>query len=413
MRILFVTQFFDPEPFYKGLGFATELARRGHEVEVLTGFPNYPGGKVYPGYRIRPWRREKIGAVSIVRVALYPSHDRSFIGRSLNYATFAVSAAIMGAALVRRPDVILVYHPPVTTGCAALALQLLLRAPFVYDVQDLWPDTLAATGMVRSGFVMRAIGRLCRLIYSRATCIAVLSSGFRERLIARGVPPEKISVILNWAAEEGSARLVGELPEDEAKLLRGRFNVVFGGNMGPAQGLGTVLAAAAIAATRLPDVQFVLVGSGVDTEGLRRRAQKEGLSNVLFLPRRPPAAMPALFERANVLLVHLRDDPLFAITIPSKTQAYLMAGRPIILAVRGDAAELVRASGGGIACVPGDPHALVGVVAEFREMSDAERSTMGRSGQVFYKERLSLQHGVTQFLAVLHQASAERSPAVF
>ncbi len=410
LRILFLTQFFDPEPFYKGLGFVRDLARRGHEVEVLTGFPNYPGGKVYPGYRIRPWRRETVDGISIVRVALYPSHDRSVIGRSLNYATFALSAATFGAALVRRPDVMLVYHPPATVGCAALALRVLFGVPFVYDVQDLWPDTLAATGMVRSRGVLRLVGGICRLVYSRAARVVVLSAGFRHRLVARGVPAQKVEVIHNWSAEEGAQGAEGiRLPADEEELLCGRFNVVFAGNMGRAQGLETILAAAGIAAGTTPQVQFVLVGGGVETDALRRQAGERGLRNVVFLPRRPPAAMPAILGRADALLVHLRDDPLFAITIPSKTQSYLMAGRPVIMAVRGDAADLVRIARAGITCPPGDPVALAAAVAGLVSLSPSERAAMGDAGRRFYREHLALAHGAAKFERLLHAVAGAPS----
>ena len=148
MRILILSQWFDPEPTFKGLLFARELAARGHDVEVLTGFPNYPGGHVYPGYRIRPWVREQIDGVSILRVALYPSHDKSAFGRALNYTSFAISAALIGTALIRKPAVVYVYHPPATIGFAATVIGFFRKVPFLYDIQDLWPDTVALSGMM-------------------------------------------------------------------------------------------------------------------------------------------------------------------------------------------------------------------------------------------------------------------------
>ena len=144
MKILIVTQWFEPEPTFKGMLFARELVARGHEVEVLTGFPNYPGGKVYPGYRIRPWVRERLDGIDVLRVALYPSHDNSSLRRAFNYVSFAFSAAVIGTALIRKPDVIYAYHPPITVGLAAAAIGLFRRAPFVYDIQDLWPDTVVS-----------------------------------------------------------------------------------------------------------------------------------------------------------------------------------------------------------------------------------------------------------------------------
>ena len=146
MKILILSQWFDPEPDFKGLLFARELVARGHEVEVLTGFPNYPGGKIYPGYRIRPWARERLDGIDVLRVALYPSHNNSGLHRIFNYVSFFISAAVFGTALIRKPDVMYVYHPPITVGFAATVIGFLRRAPFVYDIQDLWPDTVAASG---------------------------------------------------------------------------------------------------------------------------------------------------------------------------------------------------------------------------------------------------------------------------
>ena len=202
MKILFLTQWFEPEPTFKGLLFARELAARGHEVEVLTGFPNYPGGKVYPGYRIRPWVREQIDGIDMLRVALYPSHNNSGLHRALNYLSFALSAAVIGTALIRKPDVVYVYHPPITVGFAATVIGFFRRTPFVYDIQDLWPDTVAASGMMSNPAALALLGKLCNFVYRRARHITVLSPGFKEQLVGRGVPPDKIDVIYNWCDEK-------------------------------------------------------------------------------------------------------------------------------------------------------------------------------------------------------------------
>src|ERR1039458_10345911 len=186
MSILILSQWFDPEPTFKGLLFARGLAARGHDVEVLTGFPNYPGGHVYPGYRIRPWVREQIDGISILRVALYPSHDKSAFGRVFNYASFAISAALVGTALIRKPDVVYVYHPPATIAFAAIVIGFFRRAPFVYDIQDLWPDTVAASRMISSSAVFTLLGHWCNFVYRCARHIVVLSqigrASCRERV---------------------------------------------------------------------------------------------------------------------------------------------------------------------------------------------------------------------------------------
>jgi glycosyltransferase involved in cell wall biosynthesis len=236
MRILILSQWFDPEPTFKGVAFARELVRRGHEVEVLTGFPNYPGGKLYPGYHVRPWQRERIDDIPVLRVPLYPSHGRSVLGRVANYGSFALSATI-GSAFVKRPDVIYAYHPPATIGLPAVVAHMLRRVPVVYDVQDLWPDTVAATGMVKDSAVLRLLGRWCQFVYCNADRIVVLSPGFKAALMERGVPEAKIDVIYNWC-DEASMRPNGTSPVQLAGP--GEFTVVFAGTMGLAQGLEAV-----------------------------------------------------------------------------------------------------------------------------------------------------------------------------
>jgi glycosyltransferase involved in cell wall biosynthesis len=407
MRILFVTQWFDPEPCFKGLQFALALQARGHSVQVLTGFPNYPGGKVYPGYRIRFWQREVMHGIPVLRVCLYPSHSRSAIGRVLNYFSFAVSASALGVLLVKPADVAYVYHPPATVGLPALTLKYLRRIPFVYDVQDLWPDTLAATGMVNDSVSLRLLGRWCQLVYRAAGRIVVLSPGFQQRLIERGVPAKKVRVIYNWTHALPSAAPDAALKE----LLSGKFVVLFAGNLGAAQGLDTVLDAAKLTQDRHPEVCFAFVGSGVEESRLRQRALAEGLANVVFLDRRQPEAMGGVYAWASALLVHLRDDPLFAITIPSKTQTYLAIGKPILVGLRGDAADLVRAAGAGITFAPGDEAALAQAVELLLAMPTSAQERMGLAGHAYYESYLSLAAGVHAFGEEFMRAADVRSGA--
>ncbi|MGH9645557.1 MAG: glycosyltransferase family 4 protein, partial [Bryobacteraceae bacterium] len=173
MKILLLSQFFTPEPFFKALPFAKGLARRGHRVEVLTGFPNYPGGRVYPGYHIRPWQREQMDGIPVTRVALYPSHDQSALRRAVNYASFAMSASLLGPFFAGRPDVVYVYHPPATAGLPACVLKLFKGVPFVYDIQDLWPDTIGTSGMMSSPAVFGAVARWCSFVYRHASHLTV------------------------------------------------------------------------------------------------------------------------------------------------------------------------------------------------------------------------------------------------
>jgi len=403
VRILMLTQWFDPEPAFKGLAFARKLAERGHQVEVLTGFPNYPGGKLYPGYRVRLWQRERMDDISIVRVPLYPSHDRSAVRRAWNYVSFALAATVWGPLLVGRPDVIYVYHPPGTVGLPALALGRWFRAPVVYDVNDLWPDTVFSTGMLSGGVVLRLLGWFCRFVYRHVDRVVAISPGFRRTLIDRGVAADRIHVICNWApGEPPAAEPLPEPLRPGCGQIPGRFTVVFAGNMGLAQGLDAVLEAAALCGASVPAARFLFVGGGVDADRLKRRAAEMQLTNVEFLARQPFAAANAIVRAAGALLVHLRDDPLFAITIPSKTQTCLWAGRPILMAVRGDAARLVENAGAGITAEPGNPQSIAAAVRRLAQMPAAERDRMGRSGREFYQSELAFGRGVEKFETLFH-----------
>jgi len=403
MRILILSQWFDPEPTFKGLLFAKELQRRGHDVRVLTGFPNYPGGKVYDGYRVRPATRETIEGIDVLRVALYPSHDDSGLRRGLNYLSFAASASV-AALFVKKPDVAYVYHPPATIGLPAVVLKWLRGVPFVYDVQDLWPETLAATGMVHHGVVLRAVARWMRHIYRASSRVVALSEGFKDAIAARGVPGGKVEVIHNWSDE---AQLDVRRPEVQRSRNLGfddRFTVVFAGTLGPAQGLTTLLDAAEQLRGH-PDVHVVIVGGGIEAARLEEEIVRRQLPNVSLLPRRPMREIGEILALADALLVHLKDDPLFAITIPSKTQAYLRAGRPVLMGVRGDAAQLVREADAGITFTPGRPDELADAVLTLKAMSPAERNRLAANGAAYYQERLSLDAGTSRFERVFEAAA--------
>jgi lipopolysaccharide/colanic/teichoic acid biosynthesis glycosyltransferase/glycosyltransferase involved in cell wall biosynthesis len=409
MRILILSQWFEPEPSFKGLLFARELVARGHEVEVLTGFPNYPGGKVYPGYRIHPWVRERLDGIDVIRVALYPSHNKNGLHRVFNYMSFALSAAVIGTALIRKPDVIYVYHPPITVGFAAAVIGFFRRTPFVYDICDLWPDTVAASGMMSNPAALGLLESMCKFVYRRASRITVVSRGFKETLVKRGVPPRKVNLIYNWCDEtvfkcdyKCGARLASSAD---------RFSILFAGTMGTAQGLDSVLQAAQICQRTVPRAEYIFVGGGVERAKLERMAEEMNLDNVRFMPRQPMHAMGGILARADVLLVHLKDDPLFRITIPSKTQAYLAAGKPILMGVRGDAADLVKQSRSGVLCEPGNPKSIADAVKDLADAGTGRLAVMGRRGRAFYENALSLSIGIEKFDRVF-KAAADPSPGL-
>jgi len=405
-RILLLTQWFDPEPTFKGLVFARELVCQGFEVEVVTGFPNYPGGKVYPGYRIKLLQREVIDGVQITRVPLYPNHDQSAIKRVLNYASFAASSLLYGLFMAKRADVIYAYHPPLTVGITASLIRLFRRIPVVYDIQDMWPDTLRATGMINNPRALNAVESVCQWVYRRVDHLVVLSPGFKRLLTQRGVPEPKVEVIYNWADEAALAAPQGHLPVSFPGPEH--FRIVFAGNMGKAQALDAVLDAAARLQKRASRVCFVMLGGGVEVGRLKQRASQQQLSNVVFLPPVPMAEVGTLLSAADALLVHLRKDPLFEITIPSKTQAYMAVGKPLLLAVNGDAADLVLRSGGGVVAESESVEGLVAAAESLSELAPDQLHAMGQKAQRYYRESLALKVGVARFGAIFTRLASAR-----
>jgi colanic acid biosynthesis glycosyl transferase WcaI len=394
-RIILLTQWFDPEPTTKGMVFARELVDRGYEVEVITGFPNYPGGKVYPGYKIKPLQREYLDGVEVTRVPLYPSHNGSGIQRVFNYISFCLSAMFYAIFMAKQADVMYAYHPPLTTGVAAAVIKVFRKIPVVYDIQDMWPDTLRATGMVNNDSVLNIVSSVCQWVYKNIDRIVVLSPGFKHLLIERGVPAEKVEVIYNWCDEAALSVPIGGVPDSFPSS--DEFTILFAGTMGKAQALEGVIEAAKIIQTQQPQVNFVFVGGGIEVENLKQIAENSQLTNVIFIPKVPMDRVGAMLQRAEVLLVHLKDDPLFKITIPSKIQAYLAVGKPILVCVQGDAAAIVEEAQCGRVAISENSQSIADGVLYLSSLSTDELVAMGANAQAFYKAKMSLKVGVDKF----------------
>jgi len=404
MRVLILTQWYPPEPM-KLLSDMTEtLQAMGHEVTVLTGFPNWPSGKLYPGYRLRLWQREEQNGVRIIRVPLFPDHSRSALKRALNFLSFAISATVLGFWLVPRPDVMHVIHPPITIGLPAIVLSILWRIRFTLEIQDMWPENLRATGMIRHEAALRAIGAFAKLVYRRASSIRVISPGFRRNLIQKGVPASKVGVISNWVDTDFYRPSLPDRDLAQKLGLEGCFTVMYAGTIGLAQGLDVVLNAAE-RLRDLPQVHFVLVGDGVELERLRQVAAGAGLANVRFPGRVPMHLTPQLYALAEVLLVHLKDDPLFAITIPHKILTYMASGKMVLAAMRGDVEELVRTSACGVVCPPDDAEALASAIRDCYGLSPAARAAFGENGRRAVCESYDRQQLVERMSAMMEQAT--------
>lgn len=402
MRVLLLTQWFEPEPTFKGLTFAKALRDAGIEVDVLTGFPNYPIGKLYSGYKLRLIQYEMIEGIKVIRVPLYPSHDRSILCRLVTYLSFAISALLYSVFFVRGVDVVYAYHPPLSVGAVAIVLKFLRGWKVVLDVQDLWPDTLRATGMLNNERMLSLIGRAAGLIYRWSDVVVVLSKGFQDRLIGQGVPASKVEVIHNWADEEKlrNCEDVNALTNSTRKF----FNILFAGNIGSAQSLSVVIDAAVLLKELKSNVRFVFLGAGIEVGSLQSEVNTRGLDNVQFLPPVPMAQVGAYLKSADALLVHLRRDALFKITIPSKTQAYMAVGKPILMAVQGEASDLISHAACGLVAEPEDSESLANAADKLSKMTNEELIEMGRSGLQFYENKLSLRVGAAKFKRVFERA---------
>jgi colanic acid biosynthesis glycosyl transferase WcaI len=406
MRILFLTQLFQPEPFFKGVPLVRAAVEAGHEVEVLTGFPNYPGGKVYPGYRLRLWQRETIDGISIIRVPLFPSHDNSGFRRILSYLSFAFACLFLGPFLIRRPHTIYIYNL-ITLNFVARVYRLLFGSKTVLDVQDLWPESVTESGMLNWNLGNRLLKWWSDTEYRRANAIAVLSPGFKENLLARGLPEKRVSVVFNWC-DESAYRTESRISTTSLPFNKphGTFLVTFAGTMGKMQGLDVVIEVAKRFSESNTPVTFLMVGGGVDVPRVEQASR--GLNNVIFLGRVEPSKMSPIYAMSDVLLVHLKDNPLFSITIPSKIQAYMFSGKPILNGVRGDAASLVSESKCGINFEPENADSLGSAIELLRQMPRLELLAMGSSGKAFYEARMSYIVGSRRLVQLLESVVQRR-----
>jgi colanic acid biosynthesis glycosyl transferase WcaI len=401
MRVLLVTDLFQPEPNYLvGLAFAKRLMDWGHHVEVVTGFPNYPGGRLYDGYKIRLVQREVLDGVPVTRLAMYPSHDRSSFRRFLTYVTFALSAVLVGPFLFRRFDIVHVSLGPATMALPGLVFRFTAHAKLVLDVQDIWPESVSSSGMLRSRLMLWILAKWSEASYRFADAIIVLSNGYKRTICSRGAESTKIHVIYNWSDESAVAE-ERETPEHFLRLqASGKSIVLYAGNIGHVQALDAVIDAAELLQATKPNIHIAFVGDGVDVDRLKKFAAAKLLPNVSFFPRVEGPVMKSIFSRVDALLIHLRKDFLGTIGIPQKTQAYLAAGKPIVMAIDGEAADIVRAANAGIVCRPEDPQSIATAIQELFDLSSEEREAMGKNGQRYYRENLSFEIGLRKVVGV-------------
>lgn len=390
--VVFVTQWFTPEPSVQPLRIAKELKHSGHDVSVLTGFPNYPTGQVQPGYRASRPGQDEIEGLSVFRAPLYPSHDRSAIKRFLNYGSWALSATLFWSRLFKGKDVSLVYSSPATAAFPAMVAKRMFKVPYVLLIQDVWPDSIFASGFLKgrvAGITERVLTWFVGLTYRGASRIAVTSPGMHGLLVARGVPAEKLALIYNAVEDDGTRPKVEPVGREELGLGQDEMVFMYAGNHGAAQSLNTLIDAVG----RLPEtsgVRLVMIGAGTERDALRDLAASlPGGHRILFLDAVPREQVHAYTEMADVQIVSLADRPLFAVTMPSKVQSILSAGQPMLAIAAGDVASIVTESGCGLAADPGDRGAVTEALNVLAMTGKDALADMGASGRRYYEEQMS------------------------
>ncbi len=389
MRILLLTQYYWPENFLIN-SLVPLLVARGVEVTVLTGKPNYPDGLIFEGYRAGGQQREQHGGATILRLPIVARGRRSRIRLALNYLSFIVSGIFFGRGLVgeREYDLVFVYAPsPLLQALPAIGLARRRKVPLVVWVQDLWPESLSATGGLKNRWLLDAVACAVRLIYRASDRILVQSRAFVASVAALTDDPAKILYYPNLYQASGE-RQVSACAVALVKALRAHFCVVFAGNLGAAQALDTVVEAARCLLPH-PDIRIVLVGSGCLDDWLVQQQNTLGLTNLILAGRFEASDMHAIFDAAEALLVSLRPEPIFGLTIPSKVQAYLAAGRPILAALDGEGARIVREAGAGLCSDAGNAEALAENVVRMAAMPPVARQKMGESGRRYFDEHFS------------------------
>jgi glycosyltransferase involved in cell wall biosynthesis len=411
VKILVLTDRFHPEitaPSVRILDHARLWVEWGHEVTVVTCVPNFPRGEVFPGYRNRLYAEESLEGIRVVRVASYMTANEGFFRRSVDYASFMLSATLQ---CPRFPafDVILASSPPIFTAAAGYAISRLRRRPWIFEIRDLWPASIKAVG-ASDGPLIRMLERLELFLYRKADRIISLTRSFREDLASRGIPPEKNDVVTNGVdvSRIGPEQVRFDARE-ELGVPRTGFLAGYIGTTGMAHGLETVLDAAELCRD-LPDAWFLIMGEGAERAALQASAATRGLDRVLFHDFVTHDQVPSFLAALDVSIVHLRPDPLFHTVIPSKIFEAMAMSVPILMAVEGESAAIVAESDAGL-CVPsGDAAAMAAAVRRLH--GDPElRARLGRSGREAVVKKHSRRANAEAALLSLRAAIAARGGA--
>ncbi len=405
MKILFLADNFPPERNAQASRVyerACFWVKWGHDVSVLTCAPNFPEGKVYAGYANSWYQTEEMSGIRTIRVKTFMAANAGTVLRIVDFLSF-MTAALVAGIFQPRPDVIAATSPQFFAAVAACALAWIRRVPFVMEVSDLWPDSVAAVGAMKKGFALRMVEKLELFMYRRAERVVPLTHSFKRNLVSRGVPAGKIDVVINGVdlgryAPRPRNRSVAEkwgIPADE-------FVIGYLGTHGMAHALGNVLEAAE---RSRPGIRWLLVGTGAEREKLAAQAERRGLRNVTMIPAQPKECMPDVWSLCDVALIHLRNAPLFETVIPSKIFEAMGMGLPILFCCpRGEGSQIVEDAGAGICVAPEDPEALASAAA--RLCSDVVLTREFAKRSLDAAPRYSREKQARDYLNVLERAIA-------
>ncbi len=405
MRILIITQYFWPENFRIN-ELAIDLQARGHEVIIYTGFPNYPEGKVYSGYNYFNKYTEKLNGVIIKRVPLIPRGKDNKIQLAFNFVSFAFFSCMIAPFRLRKKyEIIFVYEPsPITVCLPAILVKKIKKIPILFWVQDLWPESVSATGAIKSSNLLKLIRKIVKYIYKSCDLILVQSKAFISSIEQFGIKSDRIRYFPNSA--ERIYRPITNLDDHEnLKKLPEGFRIIFAGNIGVAQSMETIINAAFIL-REYSEIHWVIIGDGRKKAWIENQVEKQNLNaNVHLLGQKSLQEMPFYFSAGDVLLATLKSDPIFSLTIPSKIQSYLACGKPIIAAIDGETANVIKESGAGITVEAENADALANTVLRLYNMDASERKEMGKLGRKYFEENFDSEMLVTKLEKWMHELS--------
>lgn len=410
MHILYLSHYFTPEnnaPAARVHAMGREWVREGHEVTVLTGVPNHPKGVVYEGYRNRLWQEERIDGIRVVRVWTFLAANAGTVRRTVNFLSYFAAASV-AAPFVRRADVVIATSPQFFAGWAGVPAHWAHRAPFVLEVRDLWPESITAVEALDRGAAVRALERLERALYGAADRIVTVGEGYRDQLVARGVPAAKVDIVTNGVdADLFTPRPPDPAVRDRYGVPRDAFVVVFAGTIGMASGLDVALRAARrLRERRRSDIVFLLVGDGAVRAELEAAARAQGLDSVVFTGMVPRPRLPDLLAASDACLVHFRRKELFTTILPSKLFEDAAMAKPILLGFEGHAAALVREADCGICFTPEDDAALA-AAAERLAGDPAEARRLGENGRRYVLARFDRRVLAHDYLTILERLVGE------